>query len=278
MSLPLVLILLAYGIALSQTASNARAVTLHWLRLGDLVALSLLGIAGVAVLVDAPAQGAWALYIVGPILTAGAFLHLMLVQSGHRTAQRAAIALVCAAVLLAFVLPYLIGSLQWMQALPVQAPSTQAQPQGWPRLLIGPALVLTGWLTGGSLMTMLLGHAYLTSGSEMTQQPFIRLVQLLFFGLLARLAIALSGGLWPWWTARSGVGAEHTGDMIATLMISARFLMGLLVPLVMTWMALQCVRIRSNQSATGILYVSSTMILVGEFIGLSMAAAHGLPF
>ncbi|GEM_PF-1072978 len=278
MSLPLVLILLSYGIALSQAASNARAVTLHWLRLGDLVALSLLGIAGVAVLVDAPEHGAWALYVVGPILTAGAFVHLMLVQSGRRSAQRGAIAFVCGFVLLVFVLPYVAGSLQWMQALELKARSTEAQFHAWPQLLIGPAVVLTGWLTGGSLMTMLLGHAYLTSGSEMTQQPFIRLVQLLFFGLLARLAIALVGGLWPWWSARSGVRTEHGGDMIAILMMSARFLMGLVVPMLMTWMALQCVRIRSNQSATGILYVSSTMILVGEFIGLSLVSTNGLPF
>jgi hypothetical protein len=86
------------------------------------------------------------------------------------------------------------------------------------------------------------------------------------------------GGLWPWWSARTRSGTEHGGDTLVIMMISARFLVGLAVPLIMTWMALQCVRIRSNQSATGILYVSSTMILVGELIGLSLASAHDLAF
>lgn len=278
MSLPLALILLSYGTALSQAASSSRAVTLAWLRLGDLIALSLLGIAGAALLVDTPIRGAAALYVTCPLLALGSFIHLMLVQSGWRRAERIAIVITCIAVFSVLTLPYLINSLAWMQPLNAAPAAPNAPPVAtWPQRLIGPALALAAWLTGGSLMTMLLGHAYLTSGSEMTQQPFIRLVRLLIVGLTVRLAIALFAGLWPWWSARS---ASHSAEltMVPVFMITARFLMGIVVPLIMSWMALQCVRIRSNQSATGILYVSSTMILVGEFLGLALVSAHGLPF
>ncbi len=278
MSLSLILVLISYGIALSQAASDSRAVTLAWLRLGDLIALSLLGIAGADLLIDPPLRGASALNLACPLLAGGTFVHLMLVQSGQRRAQRIAITLTCIALFLVLTLPYPLDSLAGMQALNAHLTDSSARPvAAWPQQLIGLSLTLVACLTGGSLMTMLLGHAYLTSGREMTQQPFLRLVRLLLAALLLRLAITLLAGLWPWWSARS---ASHPTDlpMVPILMMAARFLMGILVPLIMTWMALQCVRIRSNQSATGILYVSSTMILVGEFLGLSLITMYGLPF
>jgi len=278
MSLPLALVLLSYGIALTQAASDSRAVTLAWLRLGDLISLSLLGIAGATLLMDPPIRGASALNFICPLLAGGTFVHLVLVQSGRRRAERLVIALTCAAMALVFILPYLVEPLAWMQALNAAPTGSDAlATPAWPQRLIGLALALAACLTGGSLMTMLLGHAYLTAASEMTQQPFLRLTALLLAALVMRLALALSAGLWPWWSAQS---ASHaTGlPMVPIFMIATRFLMGILVPLIMTWMARQCVRIRSNQSATGILYVSSTMILVGEFLGLTLVSMHGLPF
>lgn len=277
MSLPLVLALLAFGIALSQAACAARAVTLQWLRLGDLIALSLLGIGGAAMLIDPPEQSRAALHLVGAILVVTALAHLMLVQSGWRSSQRLVVSVGCAAVVLALSLGYVAEPLAWMQPLAIDSSASQ-RAMHWPIWFIGPALALTGWLTGGSLMAMLLGHAYLTSGSEMTQQPFLRLVRLLLIALALRLALALFGALLPWWLMRDGAEPQRGSLTMAVLLLCARFLVGLVVPLIMTWMALQCVRIRSNQSATGILYVSSTMILIGEFVALSLATAHGLPF
>ncbi len=276
MSLPLVLALLALGIAMSQAACAPRAVTLQWLRLGDLVALSLLGVGGAAMLIDPPDESARALYVIGTLMAVTAFAHLMLVQSGWRNAQRLVVAVGCAAVVVAMCLGFVVAPLAWMRPLAID-PAAREQAVSWPLWFIGPALALTGWLTGGSLMTMLLGHAYLTSGSEMTQQPFLRLVRLLLVGLALRLALALLA-LPPWWQMRGDADPQRGALTMAVLLLSARFLVGLAVPLIMTWMALQCVRIRSNQSATGILYVSSTMILIGEFVALSLATTHGLPF
>jgi len=276
MSLTLVLLLLALGIATSQACSNQRSITLRWLRLGDLIGLSLLCIAGVALLIDPPMAGGRALGILGGLLTAGTLAHLMLVQSGRRVSQRWVMAATVVLAAAGLIAPWVASTLSPHRVLEVEAlPSAASAPAAWTEPLIGVSLALAAWLTGGSLMTMLLGHAYLTSGSEMTQRPFRRLVALLLIGLLLRLLIAGVGGLWPWW--RNGAEAEGA-RAFAGLMIAARFLMGLVVPLGMTWMALQCVRLRSNQSATGILYVSSTMILVGEFLGLSLIASHRLPF
>jgi len=46
---------------------------------------------------------------------------------------------------------------------------------------------------------------------------------------------------------------------------------GLVAPLVLTWMAWQTARIRSTQSATGILYVVVIFCFLGELTGLLTA-------
>ena len=53
----------------------------------------------------------------------------------------------------------------------------------------------------------------------------------------------------------------HPGTFLMT-----RVLFGFVAPLVLLWLAWRCVRIRSNQSATGILYVVVAFVLIGEII------------
>jgi hypothetical protein len=48
------------------------------------------------------------------------------------------------------------------------------------------------------------------------------------------------------------------------LWLSVRWLIGLVGPLVLGWMAWEAVRIRSTQSATGILYVVVILSFLGE--------------
>ena len=62
------------------------------------------------------------------------------------------------------------------------------------------------------------------------------------------------------------------------LLIGTRWLVGLLVPAVFVYMAHDCIRRRSTQSATGILYVAGVLIFIGELIALNLARETGLPF
>ena len=57
-----------------------------------------------------------------------------------------------------------------------------------------------------------------------------------------------------------------------------RWLVGLLVPAVFIYMADDCIRRRSTQSATGILYVTAVLIFIGEIVALYLVRATGLPF
>ena len=53
-----------------------------------------------------------------------------------------------------------------------------------------------------------------------------------------------------------------TGDIL--LWLPVRWGLGFLGPLILGWMAWRCARIRSTQSATGILYVVVILCFIGE--------------
>ena len=79
-------------------------------------------------------------------------------------------------------------------------------PVGW--LVV---VALAGGLQGGFLMTMLLGHAYLTEGARMTQAPFAPADAWSWRGCWG-FGAALSGGmgLWPYLAGRPADGAFGT--------------------------------------------------------------------
>jgi hypothetical protein len=62
------------------------------------------------------------------------------------------------------------------------------------------------------------------------------------------------------------------------LFILTRWLVGLMVPAVFVYMAHDCIKRRSTQSATGILYVAGVLIFIGEIVALYLVRSNGLPF
>jgi hypothetical protein len=129
------------------------------------------------------------------------------------------------------------------------------------------ALAVLGGLTsagllGSALSAMLMGHSYLIAPS-MSLGPLMRLLAAVAVALGARMAadgLALAS-----WTGGHSLGTL-TGD--AALWLPVRWLVGFAAPLVLTWMAWQAARIRSTQSATGILYVVVICCSLGELTGL----------
>ncbi|MEE8106319.1 MAG: hypothetical protein V3T86_12360 [Planctomycetota bacterium] len=131
---------------------------------------------------------------------------------------------------------------------------------GWPPNVAGLA---GGIAAGGTLGTMLLGHSYLTARG-LSFKPLQFMAKLLFVLLIAR---ALHVGIVLSMAERLG------GDWIY---ISARIAFGLFLPLVFGWMVLQCVKIESNQSATGILYAMTALVGCGELIAAFLQVESGL--
>jgi len=118
---------------------------------------------------------------------------------------------------------------------------------------------------GGTLGAMLLGHSYLTARG-LSFAPLKRMAWLLFVILLLRAVSVIPAFL------------AKDLQMMDWVFLSLRVGVGLLVPLLLGWMVIQCVRIESNQSATGILYAMTVLVcLFGELIAAYLTHARGIP-
>jgi len=281
------LLLIVGGIGLTQAASNPTQVTLRWLRLGGIIAIALLAVSAAAAVLTKQGHG---LFWIGWGATLLAFvIQLVTVQLGKRQLQRlaAAAGFILAGLTVWMVLSDPVTGIRAKADLAANPSILEVAPEAEPAptwgLMGGDAttsplglvnVLLSSGLWGGMLMTMLLGHAYLTAGGEMTQAPFQRLV-LLMGGLLGvRLLGALWLGLWPHLhTQQHGIARVWT-----TMMVTGRFGVGLLVPAVFIYMTYDCVKRHANQSATGILYVACVLVLMGEGIALALQASTGLLF
>ena len=123
---------------------------------------------------------------------------------------------------------------------------------------------------GTAMTAMLMGHSYLIAPS-MSITPLLRLLAALSVAVLARGALA-AVGVWSW-------TAEHSLRTLndVTLMLPVRWLLGFIIPLALCWMAWQAARIRSTQSATGILYAVVFCCFVGELTSQYLLNTTRLP-
>lgn len=250
------LILLAGGIMLAAVISDPEQVTLLWLRLCGIIALSLAGLS-IFFLFRREGGRSQAQFIAYGVAFAGVLGQLAFVQVASRRVQRVF-------ALAAFLAAVAAGVL-------ILPPSERgvARTSIWPAAI---ALAGVAAMTGLVLMDMLLGHAYLTA-SKMSMKPFLRLNASLAGMAVLRL-ISATAGVYC-------LNALHPVRMlwgIHGLLMLTRWLVGLGVPFVFLYMAHDCIRRRATQSATGILYVCGILVFIGEMIALPLLRDTGLPF
>ena len=118
--------------------------------------------------------------------------------------------------------------------------------------------VLSALVVGSATTAMLMGHSYLISPS-MSIAPLMRLLAAIGISVVLRIGLACFG-LWGW-TSNHSMSNLETELM---LWLPVRWILGLIAPLVLGWMAWETARIRSTQSATGILYVVVIVCFLGE--------------
>lgn len=126
-------------------------------------------------------------------------------------------------------------------------------------------------LLGFSMTAMLVGHSYLISPG-LTIKPLMRQLAALGIALVLRVGVA-GTALW-FWTADHDL--TNLNDE-TVLWLPVRWLIGLGGPLVFGWMAYRTAKIRSTQSATGILYVVVILVFLGELTSLLLLRSTGLP-
>lgn len=263
-------ILLAGGVMLAAAIVDPKQVTLQWLRLAGLIALTMAGLSlffyfrgDVAADLSATLRRVQVGLLVATVIAVLA--QLAFVQVAWRNTQR-----VFAGV--AFVIAVLAGC-NVLHTLMVRYETAIAFP---PKVLSMTLQTLScagvAAMCGVVLMDMLLGHAYLTA-SKMTIHPFRRLnlSLIVILALRALIAIGLTLSLHAWRTVEMLWGGQG-------LLIITRWLVGLLVPAVFLYMTHDCIKRRSTQSATGILYVAGLLVFLGEMIALYLVRSTGLPF
>lgn len=139
-------------------------------------------------------------------------------------------------------------------------------------LLVGLDLALGAALLGCVTFTMILGHWYLVN----RKLAFDHLER----GTRGYLWLSLlRPGVWLF------LPLLATGEQLSSLVDPAalglyvlpRTLFGWLLPLIGAFMVLATVKIRNNQSATGILYATTVLVMGGEMGGFFLTSMTGLP-
>jgi hypothetical protein len=132
--------------------------------------------------------------------------------------------------------------------------------QGEPWWLLVDDLTAAAML-GSAMTAMLIGHSYLIAPA-MSLTPLYRLLGALAASTVACICVA-GCGLWLWTAAARGTTLDN--EMV--LWLAVRWGIGFVCPLVLCWLAWETTRIRSTQSATGILYVVVILCFLGELTG-----------
>jgi len=156
-----------------------------------------------------------------------------------------------------------------------------ARTQTAPLSVLAAAMIVLGQLFGAMLLgsitiSWLLGHAYLTA-TKMTIAPLRHFSWMLSWSIGLRIAFLVVSVLIAW----CGIGGApptilarlEQWWLIATLRIGV----GLVAVGAFAYMVAECVRLRSTQSATGILYFGSVMAYVGELASQQLVRELGWP-
>lgn len=139
---------------------------------------------------------------------------------------------------------------------------------GPPVLWLFLSFLSSAMVLGGVTVSMVLGHWYLV-GKNLSFAILGRVTLAFAVSLGLRILVAGSAG---WlqasrWTELWSLAGGATGFFLGSgIFVMARVLFGLILPVAGCYMVRECVKIRSNQSATGILYVLLAFVLIGEVI------------
>lgn len=136
--------------------------------------------------------------------------------------------------------------------------------------------IMSMLLLGISNFAMILGHYYLVV-PKLSVEPLIYCLYIfwtvMFMKLMSSLAVIFSGAK-PYLEEGTYLG---DGYMYNWLFVSMRYLWGYAAPLILSFFTFKLCKLRSTQSATGVLYIVEFFVIVGELISVYLMAKHGLP-
>jgi hypothetical protein len=149
------------------------------------------------------------------------------------------------------------------------------------RLLTIASFLSSAALLGGTCTAMILGHWYLVIPS-LEVRHLQSIVRLHIASMVVRIAVvgaAVFAGLLLWEAGpAAGVGSfRRYITSLDGIFFWQRVLFGLAGPAVLSYLTWETAKIRSTQSATGILYVDFFTVVVGEALAKYLLLATRVP-
>ncbi len=132
----------------------------------------------------------------------------------------------------------------------------------------------TGTVAGSVGLAMVLGHWYLTV-PNLSVHHLVRLNRVTVVSMASALAlVALSCFLFR---ERLSEARYPLFEATGLFYLSTRVAVGLLIPLVFAAMAASALRFQNTRSATGILYASTVLVLIGTAVSVTLQDSYGIP-
>jgi hypothetical protein len=126
-------------------------------------------------------------------------------------------------------------------------------------------------VSGGSLAAVILAHWYLVT-PRLSERPLVLTTQVLMVALGVELLLFL---VWQTVSAPDGRPfSTFTGP--EALFVWLQLIVGLIFPLVLTYMAYRTALTRSMESATGLIYIELAAVLASTIVVAGLAFAVGL--
>lgn len=126
-------------------------------------------------------------------------------------------------------------------------------------------------VAGGSVSAVVLAHWYLVT-PRLSERPLILTTQLLMTALAVQLLLFVS------WHA-AGIPSGEPFEALSgdnAVFVWLRLTVGIIFPLVLTYMAYRTARTRSMESATGLLYIALAAVLASTIVAAGLVFAEGL--
>ncbi len=146
---------------------------------------------------------------------------------------------------------------------------------GAPGLALAAASALaTGAVAGSVGLAMVLGHWYLTVPN--LGERHLQRLNLVTIATMAS-SLLLVGASCLFFAELLGRGERPLFGPTGLFHLGTRIAVGLIFPLGFAWMTASSLRFHNTRSATGILYASTVLVLIGTAVSLALQDSYGIP-
>ena len=132
----------------------------------------------------------------------------------------------------------------------------------------------TGAVAGSIGLAMVLGHWYLTVPN--LQVKHLQRLNRVTVACLAASLLALIGSCLVFATPLREAELPLLGPW-GLFYLGTRIAVGLLLPMLFAWMVAGSLAYKNTRSATGILYASTVLVLIGTAVSVSLTDSYGVP-